>query len=284
MEKFVDLVERFESDTISPIEVRRWGVEIESPHVAKIGHNLDSWDLHNDESVEDPDCECQCDECYHSCDCGNCQITNGWQEVDHCGDCMSNEASSPVLWHNRFDTETRETLAHIEVIVNQTMAENEGGHIHIEARDLNLSQIGQVQKGYLKLVDLLGWKFIGREFCHFAKNFSEWDESDRLSERYCAVNATNLVRYGSFGFKTWADDPDRQELRSLNPKGEKTDYYKTTLEFRQFATTSDPELIEARASILRALVDYFANGGAWYWFAKCQTAEALFDLLQPQHH
>ena len=68
MEKFADLLERFENNTISPIEVRRWGVEIESPHVAKIGGNLNRWDLHNDESVEDPDCECKSDSGRH---CGD---------------------------------------------------------------------------------------------------------------------------------------------------------------------------------------------------------------------
>lgn len=284
MQRFTDLVSHFESTETEDIETRRWGVEIESPYISKIASELPAWDTHRDESVDEPECECECEECLHSCDCPSCDITNGWGEVDHCGTCTSNEASSPVLYMNTLPQGDRETLHSIADRVDNRGEDNEGGHIHIEARDLTLAQVALIQKAYLHLARIMGERFTGRDFCHYARDYRDYSEDDRLGERYCAVNATNLIRYSGYTWKTWADDADRRELSTMNPKGAPSDTYKSTLEFRQFATTATPAIIEARASLLRALVDYFADGGAWYWFSKADTAEAMIDLLRPQFH
>ena len=263
---------------------RRWGVEIESPQVAVFETSGTGWELTRDESVDEPDCTCTCEECQHDCDCDQCNIRAGYEEPDHCGDCTANELVSPVMFEALFPDDVRRQLSHIQDSMERYDRETWGGHIHIEARDLTLQQVGLVQKAWLKIYRILGESFTGRDFGHYCRDFSEWCERDRFDERYTAVNVTNLVRYGSGGFNVWAEDPDRREIENMNPKGRPTDTYKTTIEFRQFASTADPQIIEYRASVCRALVDYFASGGAWYWFAKCQTAEELEELLQPQHH
>jgi len=275
-------------ETQTLTETRRWGVEIESPQVASFETSCSGWrrpwNLTNDESVDEPECECECGDCLHECDCGFCDFTNGYGDLDHCGDCRANELVSPVMFTALFSDEERRELHRIQEKIERHDKETWGGHIHVEARDLNLFQVGMVQRAWLKCYQLLGESFTGRDYGNYCRDFEEWGDRDRLDERYCAVNVTNLVRYGMGGFNVWADDPDRRELATLNPKGAPLDQCKTTIEFRQFAGTADPNLIEYRASWCRAIVDYFANGGAWYWIARCETAEQLGELLQPAQH
>ena len=285
MSQFSELVEWFSEPRQNQTDTRRWGVEIESPEVGRVAYMFEDegWRTCVDESVTSPDCDCDCDSCEHRCDCDNCEIRNGYQEPDHCDHCRTNETASRVKYRQQFTDAERDALAELHRYNSEDM-EN-GGHIHIEARDLTIQQVGLIMKGYLKIEGILGVQFTGREFCHYARDFSEWDETDRLGERYCAVNATNLVRWGRYSsrFTAWADDPDRPALNT-NPKGAPSDTWKTTLEFRQFASTARAEIIEARASVCRALVDYFADGGAWYWLARCQTAKEVFELLEPRNH
>lgn len=271
-------------ETQTLTETRRWGVEIESPQVAIFSTSCTGWELTRDESVDEPECVCECSDCAHDCDCDHCDITNGYRDPDHCGDCTANELVSPVMFTREFTESDREQLKTVHQRMERHDTETWGGHIHIEARDLNLFQVGMVQKAWLKVYQLLGEDFTGRDFGHYCRDFEEWGERDRLDERYCAVNVTNLVRYGSGGFNVWADDPDRREIENMNPKGAPTDTMKTTIEFRHFASTASPSKIEYRASVCRAIVDYFANGGAWYWVARCETAEQLLELLQPAQH
>lgn len=284
MRTFSDLVQWFsEPQDNTPEVTRRWGVEIETAYLTAYASELDElgWDLHQDESVDSPECECECSYCVHSCDCDRCDITNGYDSPGHCDECLSNEASSPVLFRQRFTLREREAL---KGIARRMRDEGEhGGHIHIEARDLTIAQVALVQKAYLKLAEIMPRAF-GRDYGHYCRDFSEWSQDDRLSVRYCAVNATNLIRYSGFGWKVWADDADRRELRTLSAKGEPMDTYKTTLEFRQFDNQATPELIEARAALVRSLVDYIAEGGVWYWFARCTTESELMDLLRPEYH
>lgn len=285
MERFSDLIEWFSKPRHNDTDTRRWGVEIESPEVGRVAYMFEDegWHIHRDESVTTPDCDCDCESCQHSCDCDRCDIRNGYDYPDHCDNCQSNETASPVKYRQQFTESERDALAELHRYNTEDM-EN-GGHIHIEARDLTIQQVGLVMKGYLKLEAIFGNSLTGREFNHYARNFSEWDENDKLAERYCAVNATNLVRWNRYGggFRTWADDPDRPAINQ-NPKGAPMDTWKTTLEFRQFASTARAEVIEARASMMRALVDYFAQGGAWYWLARCETKTQVLELLEPTNH
>lgn len=267
--------------------VRRWGVEIEHVRAGAMGA-FSNWELSNDESVETPDCACECWDCYHSCDCPNCDINNGYDYPEHCGDCQGNELVSPVLYSPKFTDYDRRQLAEIDLAISDDDRADEelGGHIHIEGRDLSIQQLLTVQKIWLMAVRHFGRELTGRDFGRFAKDFERWSDTDKMVERYCAVNLTNLVRleWNADKAKAWADDPDRQELRSLEAKGAPTDYYKSTIEFRHFGTTANPNELEMRASVCRAIVDYAKSGQAIYWLARCETAGEFLEVLAPQHH
>lgn len=267
--------------------VRRWGVEIEHVNAGSMGA-FGNWSLTTDESVDTPDCQCECSDCYHSCDCPNCDMSNGYDYPEHCGDCQGNELVSPVLYSPRFTDYDRRQLAEINLGISEYDREDDalGGHIHIEGRDLSINQLMTVQKIWLMAVRHFGTELTGRDFGRYAKNYETWSETDRTAERYCAVNLTNLVRHdwSIRGATVWAEDASRQELRNLEAKGAPTDHYKSTIEFRQFGTTANPDELEMRASVCRAIVDYAKSNGAIYWLARCENAQEFMEVLQPQHH
>ena len=192
------------------------------------------------------------------------------------------------MYSPRFNDYDKRQLAEINLAISEYDREDDslGGHIHIEGRDLTINQLMTVQKIWLMAVRHFGTELTGRDFGRFAKNYESWSDEDKTAERYCAVNLTNLVRHNWAGntMRVWADDPDRQELRNLEAKGAPTDHYKSTIEFRQFGTTANPDELEMRASVCRAIVDYAKSNGAIYWLARCQSASEFIEVLQPQHH
>jgi hypothetical protein len=146
-----------------------------------------------------------------------------------------------------------------------------------------------VQKAYLKVYDILGERLTGRDFIRqFAEDYRDMNERERFSERMVAVNVTNVVRWLGWNDTpvTIGEHPDYAEFQDTNPKGPmaRRDERKSTIEFRQFQSIADPDIIEARASVCRALVDYVASGSPLYWLLRCETKEQLFDLLQPELH
>jgi hypothetical protein len=91
-------------------------------------------------------------------------------------------------------------------------------------------------------------ELIGRDENRYAELNGERDFEDLLgehpqAERYRAVNALNWVQ-------------------------NKTEGRKTTLEFRQFAGTLDPQLIAARGYLCRALVEYAKASKPIYWLIR----------------
>lgn len=277
-----DLVDSYTAPAETERITRRWGFEIETPDVSPIAGWADElgFTACHDSSVTAPDCDCDCENCAHSCDCENCEITNGYRDNPHCDYCGSNEIASPVL-HTASPDHLRELLSDLHQRNTEDL-EN-GGHIHIEARDLTISQIGLILKAFSRVKELTE-EIWGRDYVGYAYDPSETNQSANLSERFCAVNCTNLVRYSGFGFKTWAEDADRQSFNTLSPYGKPMDSRKSTLEFRLPASTARASLIFARGALLRALVDYFANGGALYWVVNCKTERELLELLEPERH
>lgn len=280
-----ELVSHFETatqDTESPM-VRRWGFEIETPEVGQVGHILDDaqFSLTCDGSVTEGDCSCDCDECSHSCDCSNCRITNGWDSPDHCGNCTTNEASSAVQMYGAPSAKMRQALGELHGINSEDM-EN-GGHIHVDARDLSVSQIEAVIKIWEKVTDTIP-RLAGRERNEYCERNSDYgDQHDRLTAKMRAVNASALVQ-GQWTNKltAWKDEPTRPALGE-SVKGP-FDGYRTTLEFREFASTARAEIIFARASIVRAIVDYVSEGHAPYWILRSQSEEELIQELKPLEH
>jgi hypothetical protein len=262
-------------------DTRRWGFEIETPEVGALAYALDDngFRVYHDGSVTAPDCECECNSCAHSCNCEHCQIND--YGLDHCGECQANEAASPVNFKPSPDHQ-REVLDQLHAYNTEDL-EN-GGHIHIEGRDLTIRQMLQIGKYWGKVAQLLP-DLVGRDYCEdYAQDAREWPESERLGVRMVAVNFTNLVSWNSRGEQV--NRYSAEEARSLNrnPKGAPTDTYKSTVEFRQFASTAHAPTIYARAAVCRALVDYFASGQPAYWIARATTAEELLEALQPESH
>ena len=69
LEKIAKQIEARQSES----NVRRWGVEIEHPDVSLFCNGqLDTWGRVYDSSVREKDCECECEECLHDCDCRDC--------------------------------------------------------------------------------------------------------------------------------------------------------------------------------------------------------------------
>lgn len=249
---------------------RRYGFEIETPQVARYASQLADagFEITVDGSVSTEDCDCDCSYCSHDCDCSNCGF-DSW-DLEHCGICEANEASSPVCYTPKPAVGMR-ALEYLHESNREDM-EN-GGHIHVEARDLSAVQVAAVMKAWRKIYELLP-DLVGRDYNQWANEMTE-DNQKWGEAKHIAVNATMISGY-------------RAHLESgkydLNPYGQPTDTLRTTIEFRQFASTAHAPIIYARASVCRALVDYIADNRGLYYLLCAESAEELLDLLQPERH
>lgn len=254
--------------------VRPYGIEIESPEVAAVIRTLQdaNFGLTIDGSVTSPDCECDCDSCEHSCNCEHCSITNGYDDPEHCGDCQANECQTPIQYEPQLTERVRRALVELHDINSEDL-EN-GGHIHINAPDLTAKQGGLLQTVWFRVAELYA-ELIGREpngYCELrtpAKNYGEQFDGERMN----AVNLTNVARF-------W----NGEGVNDYNHNGTQDTSRKWTVEFRQFASTADPEIIERRAQLCRALVDYIISGGAPYWILRAETAEELAEVIDLANH
>lgn len=250
--------------------VRPYSVEIETPEIAQLASTLESAGitLDRDGSVTEPDCYCDCDECEHSCDCRNCDITNGYDSPNHCGDCVANECQVPKIITAKLPGRIREALEELHEINTEDL-EN-GGHIHINAPDLTTAQANALQRVWTKVDELLRDELIHRAPFHYCELVERNQTEPNTTDRNLAVNLTN-----------W--DNHRQRAEAMNADKFSTTY-KWTVEFRQFASTANPELIERRAQLCRALVDYIADNRPTYWLFRAQTAEELLSVLEVERH
>ena len=259
--------------TTTERQVRPWGVEIETPAVAQLHHHLAEydWTFTIDQSVNREDCECDCESCRHSCNCPNCY----WDEDDneHCDDCSPNEAQSPIMTTATFSQDVRNLL--INLASNDYETGQNGGHIHVNAPDLNARQIGTLQRVWHKIPELMP-ELVGRDYNHYASdNRPEVMEGQKkITERYSAINCAN-----------WYAQSVNGEIRVLDELVSKYNTRrKWTIEFRQFDNNANPYTIEERAQICRALVDYIADNRPIYWLERAETARELLDLLEPEKH
>jgi hypothetical protein len=243
-------------------DCRRWSYEIEAVALGSASIGDLGFNTHQDSSVTDDGCECDCGDCAHSCDCDHCDITNGYNELDHCGDCGDTEAaptdSSPVVTTHdlgRLD-EAMKRLNRSSAYIDDTC----GGHIHIDASDLSAQQVATTMKLWRKVEELLP-ELIGRSSNHFAESMTDWDMAaitgeHKTAERYKAVNALNWLNYTEGGYNA-----------------------KPTLEFRQFAGSLDMGTLVARGYLCRALVEHAKSGKAIYWLMSATSGKALLREL-----
>lgn len=254
--------------------VRPYGVEIETPEVAQVVSYIyeAGGNVTIDGSVNQNDCECDCEQCAHSCNCERCDITNGYESNECCGDCTANEAQTPIQYEAKLSPKIRHALEMLHDINTEDL-EN-GGHIHVNAPDLTAKQGGMLQIVWHKVAELFA-DLIGREpngYCELrtpARNFGEVFDGERMN----AVNLTNVARY-------WNTDGVNQ----YDHNGAQDTRHRWSVEFRQFASTANPDTIEKRAQLCRALVDYIINGGAPYWIMRAETADELAEVLDLANH
>ena len=243
---------------------RRWSYEIEAVGLGGASYALQNlgFDTHNDPSITDADeCQCDCGDCQHSCDCDNCSITNGWDSEPHCSECSDTEAA-PSDYRPVKDTHDTDRLAEACQALRRAGADIDdtcGGHVHVDAQDLSAQQVAKVMKLWRKVEEFFP-DLIGREANRYAEEITERDLEDITAEypsaeRYRAVNALNWINGRHSGRKA-------------------------TIEFRQFAGTLDPQVIIARGYICRALVEYAKSDRPVYWLlASSATPERfLADL------
>ncbi len=249
---------------------RRYGYEIETPQVARYASDIADagFEITVDGSVDTEGCDCGCSYCSHACDCPNCGF-DSW-DLEHCGICEANEASSPVCYTPK-PAIGLGVLSDLHEINRQDM--DNGGHIHIEARDLSAAQVAAVMKAWRKIYELLP-DLVGRDYNQWAGEMTE-DNQKWGEAKHIAVNARMISYY-------------RESLATgsynLSPYGQPTDSLRTTIEFRQFASTAHAPTIYARASVCRALVDYMAENRGLYYLLKVESASELLELLQPERH
>jgi hypothetical protein len=256
-----------ERETTNPRPCRRFGVEIETPEAGRI--SADGFSKTHDPSVSDPECECECEECYHSCDCGNCDLSNGYGELDHCGECTANELALDYSKGNRSDAYgvIKDTCQELLAIDSQHQDEYRGhpygGHIHTEARDLTPLKLALLMRYYRHAQRLFPTEeFFGRDTNDYCSHLSESDIEQTAQgwqiDRMVAVNTQNVLNF-------------RERCENYPDRYNKDTKAKSTVEFRQFASTNDWRLTLARVAFCVALVDYTAQGLPPYWLLRTQT-------------
>lgn len=257
-EKFIDTV-----NALPETSTRRWSFEIESNDSGSATYELEclGMDAHNDGSVS-TDCDCDCSECEHNCDCDNCSISQGYDSVNHCGNCLNNEFapdnSHPVItstWQGKIE----QACEYIQNAGGRTDSDT-GGHIHVDGTGITPAKGATIIRIWRKVAELLP-DLIGRGYCSFADEISDYEleriQQGSTGERYRAVNLNNLG--GQF-------------------RG-RADNYKNTVEFRQFAGTLDHRQIIARGYLCRAIVEMAISNQGIYWVLRCTTAEQLLAEL-----
>jgi hypothetical protein len=254
--------------------VRRWGFEIESPIIGQVKSDSDWRDYEglafcSDGSLSGSECECECSDCYHSCNCDNCERAD---YLDHCGDCEQNElsCSDPMntatldRWSKFLDKLQRDWSP------VENWGENWGGHIHVEARDLTKRQSANVVIAGERLFQIApDWFTGGRD-----------DYNEPLDRRHVEGFARDEIGGYNTNRASWISI---HNLRASEPQpyqpGDRFDNTKSTIEFRAFRSTADRKLIEFRALVARALVEYCRKGGQIYWLTSAQDFGKFLKVL-----
>ena len=261
-------------------QVRRYGFEIESPSVGAYANTLEEagFGLTVDGSVERPDCFCECDDCQaHECDCRNCDSNSGWQDIDHCSGCQANEAQSPILTTHK-PSKIAEALDELnDNFTAPSGGDDWGQHVHIEARDLTVAQVYSVAKLGAVASRILPDLF-GRDYNSYAQQITAQTIAEfhyGSFEKYNEVNISPVMRYK----RDNSEQPARYEI------GEEFSRFpsKSTVEFRLFETTADPELIFARVAVCRAIVATAKKSGL-YWALNAKTPTEFLNAIEFGKH
>jgi hypothetical protein len=245
---------------------RTWGFEVEVPDAKGVDvlpssgiEKGEDGSLRSYESSND--CECDCDDCcYHECDCEYCNT--GSDSPDHCGasycaSCDSAEFRSQGGISRGIHTglvKLSEDLIAADAENNDTA----GVHIHVFARDLNMSQVCQVVATYALLTNVLS-KLAGREGTGYAQTMT----SEMLG------NVMRKKNPSLYGDKAYA-------VNVMHLKNEN----RGTIEFRQMACNFDWREITIWAAIVRGIVTCAKRGAKFFDYKNINTIAGIFEVFK----
>lgn len=249
---------------------RTWGFEIETPDADNVYARTDYatrdgvLDFKGDGSVERAyggDCECECSECVHSCDCDSCDVTNGYTDLDHCGGGACNGSGDYQEITSVGGLSTTHPTA-LDILDNAGLSDCEtndttGLHVHIGSADLTPEQVARVISTYrqaLPILDVLA----GRAGVYYAQaprlEHSEDARQGYASEKYRAVNTATHFHGGSF-----------------RPQ---------TIEFRQHAGETNTAHIRAWACLMIEIVEFAKGTASVFWIGGARDLNHLRALLR----
>lgn len=270
------ILDQFETfaETLATAEptrtARSWGFEIETPDADNVyarttyDQREGNLDFKGDGSVERADqdgCECDCSDCSHSCDCDNCDLTNGYTDPDHCGGsaCTGTGDYQEITSIGGLTTTHPTALDILETAGLRDCETNDstGLHIHLGSADLTPEQVARVISTYrqaLPVLDILA----GRAGVYYAQaprlEHSEDARQGYASEKYRAVNTATHFHGGSF-----------------RPQ---------TIEFRQHAGETDTAKIRAWAVLLIEIVEFAKGNASVFWIGGARDLTHLRQLLR----
>jgi hypothetical protein len=245
---------------------RTWGFEVEVPDAKGVdvasGSGIEKGEDGSLRSYESSnDCECDCDDCtYHDCDCDHCDSQN--TDPDHCGAsyCASCD-SAEFRSQGGISRGIHPGLVKLSEDLIAADAENNdtaGVHIHVFARDLNMSQVCQVVATYALLANVLS-KLAGREGTGYAQTMT----SEMLG------NVMRKKNPSLYGDKAYA-------VNVMHLKNEN----RGTIEFRQMACNFDWREITIWAAIVRGIVTCAKRGAKFYDYKNINTIAGIFEVFK----
>jgi hypothetical protein len=245
---------------------RTWGFEVEVPDAKGVDvasssgiEKGEDGSLRSYESSDD--CECDCDDCcYHECDCEFCNT--GSDSPEHCGAAYcANCDSAEFRSLGGISRGIHPGLVKLSEDLIAADAENNdtaGVHIHVFARDLNMSQVCQVVATYALLTNVLT-HVAGRGNVGYAQSIT----SEMLG------NAMRKNKPTLYGDKAYA-------VNLMHLKNES----RGTIEFRQMACNFDWREITIWAAIVRGIVTCAKRGAKFFDYKNINTIAGIFEVFK----
>ena len=245
---------------------RTWGFEVEVPDAKGVDvlpssgiEKGEDGSLRSYESTDD--CECDCDDCcYHECDCEYCNT--GSDSPDHCGNAYCAQCDSAEFRSlGGISRGIHTGLVKLSEDLIAEDAENNdtaGVHIHVFARDLNMSQVCQVVATYALLTNVLT-HVAGRGNVGYAQTIT----SEMLGN---AMRKKNPTIYGEKAYAV-----NLMHLKNEN---------RGTIEFRQMACNFDWREITIWATIVRGIVTCAKRGAKFYDYKNINTIAGIFEVFK----
>jgi len=299
------------ADLTSGRIVRYWGSEFEHPRAGMYARKLGSHFLEakDDSTVSHwgGDNACTCPTCGHSCNCPTCNYRQGGR----CSDSQNNEVTMRP-YNRAYNADIADYIEHLTETQEDCNAENyadycnscgdciedqdgycydceqtsydeDGGmenwgfHTHVDARDLNIRQIGTAVR--IATYAMKKWAHVfGADEDTYNMQATDGEITALQNEGTVygrpAINASGIIRYLNEYREADRQDPSEYPLVSQ----------KATIEFRSFRHTDFSGLHFARVAFARAVVDYAKAGKPAFWLLRENDFGKFLDELEIGKH